>query len=73
MAVQLSEKTLVVKGHDECFARAKGLIEKFNLPGTSGGLLPLEDIEEVTYDTKTGYFNVKQKAKTTHKFALADS
>ncbi|KAH9563466.1 hypothetical protein CY35_05G127300 [Sphagnum magellanicum] len=70
MAVQLSEKTLVVKGHDECFARAKELIEKFNLPG---GLLPLEDIEEVTYDTKTGYFNVKQKAKTTHKFALADS
>jgi hypothetical protein len=39
----------------------------------AGGLLPLEDIEEVTYDTKTGYFNIKQKAKTTHKFALADS
>jgi len=38
MAVQLSEKTLVVKGHDECFARAKELIEKFNLPGTSGTL-----------------------------------
>jgi hypothetical protein len=70
MAVQLSEKTLVVKGHDECFPRAKELIEKFNLPG---GLLPQEDIEEVTYNTKTGYFNVKQKEKTTHKFALADS
>jgi hypothetical protein len=38
MAVQLSEKTLVVKGHDECFVRAKELIEKFNLPGTSGAL-----------------------------------
>jgi len=38
MAVQLSEKTFVVKGHDECFARAKGLIGKFNLPGTSGTL-----------------------------------
>jgi hypothetical protein len=69
MAVQLSEKTLVVKGHEECFARAKELIEKFNLPG---GLLPLDDIQEVTYDEETGYFYVKQKSKTSHRFALAD-
>jgi hypothetical protein len=42
MAVQLSEKTLVVKGHEESFARAKELIEKFNLPGASR--LPTFDI-----------------------------
>ncbi|KAH8975081.1 hypothetical protein BDL97_01G137600 [Sphagnum fallax] len=69
MAVQLSEKTVVVKGHDECFIRAKELIEKFNLPG---GLLPMEYIEEVTYDEETGYFRVKQRSKSSHKFALAD-
>jgi hypothetical protein len=35
-------------------------------------LLPLEDIEEVTYDEQTGYFRVKQRSKSSHKFALAD-
>ncbi len=38
----------------------------------AGGLLPLDDIQEVTYDEETGYFYVKQKSKTSHRFALAD-
>lgn len=34
--------------------------------------MPLEYIEEVTYDEETGYFRVKQRSKSSHKFALAD-
>ncbi|CAK9255842.1 unnamed protein product [Sphagnum jensenii] len=86
MAVQLSEKAVVVKGHDECVHKSQGTDREIQLawcvsiPHTCfllsrfhySGLLPLEYIEEVTYDEETGYFRVKQRSKSSHKFALAD-
>lgn len=37
----------------------------------AGGLLPLENIEELRFEAETGFFYVKQTTKTTHKFELA--
>jgi hypothetical protein len=54
MAVQLSEKAVVVKGHDECFIRAKELIEKFNLPGASQFLIPVScSLDSITVLLRT--------------------
>jgi len=54
MAVQLSEKAVVVKGHGECFIRAKELIEKFNLPGASQFLIPVScSLDSITVLLRT--------------------
>ncbi|KAI5077012.1 hypothetical protein GOP47_0009077 [Adiantum capillus-veneris] len=57
----------VVRGHDACHAEAVALLLANGLPG---GLLPLDDIEEVGYVEATGYFWVEQKKAKQHYFAL---
>ncbi|MCO5554371.1 hypothetical protein L7F22_007901 [Adiantum nelumboides] len=57
----------VVHGHDACHAEAVALLLANGLPG---GLLPLDDIEEVGYVEATGYFWVQQKKAKQHYFPL---
>ncbi|XP_047338495.1 uncharacterized protein LOC124942114 [Impatiens glandulifera] len=48
-----------------CKQKSKELLEKIHMPK---GLLPLDDIEEVGYNEKTGFVWLRQKKGKEHKF-----
>ncbi|MCO5575090.1 hypothetical protein L7F22_028887 [Adiantum nelumboides] len=62
------EGARVWRGHEEALKKAVALLEENGLPG---GLLPLEDVEEIGYVEATGYMWITQKKRVEHEFKLA--
>ncbi|MFS7945345.1 hypothetical protein Hanom_Chr06g00523191 [Helianthus anomalus] len=58
----------ILTGDDVCVEKAKSLLREYHLPD---GLLPVKDVEELGFVKETGFFWIKQKNNTTHKFEKA--
>ncbi|GAB2230656.1 hypothetical protein Droror1_Dr00014937 [Drosera rotundifolia] len=55
----------IYQGAETCKQKSKEILEEMKLPN---GLLPLSDMVEFGFNRSTGYFWVKQKKSTQHRF-----
>ncbi|XP_004494533.1 uncharacterized protein [Cicer arietinum] len=65
VTTEIREKSEIYHGNKVCQEKIQEFLKKIGLPN---GLLPLKDVEEVGFNRESGFFWLKQKEKTTHKF-----